>query len=159
MELLSNQTEKNDAQTLKLFFDQYEPAVDQVTEILDKLEEVALQRADEQSATADRLMETSWMVLIASVSVSVVLTLLMTFVIRKSILTPVREIVGVYDEMSKGHLKNVEIRYKSKDELGKMAQSIRKTNEFIISYLQDISDKLKMMPGGYADQCRYGLYR
>ncbi len=148
MELLSNQTEKNDAQTLKLFFDQYEPAVDQVTEILDKLEEVALQRADEQSATADRLMETSWMVLIASVSVSVVLTLLMTFVIRKSILTPVREIVGVYDEMSKGHLKNVEIRYKSKDELGKMAQSIRKTNEFIISYLQDISDKLKMMARG-----------
>jgi methyl-accepting chemotaxis protein len=147
-ELLSDEIEESNAQALKLYLNQYEPAVDQITDILAELEVVALQRADEQSATADRLMETSWIVLIASVSISVVLTLIMTFVIRKSILTPVREIVGVYDEMSKGHIKNIEIRYESKDELGKMAQSIRKTNTLIVSYLQDISEKLKMMARG-----------
>lgn len=148
IELLSEQAEGNDNQALKLYFDQYEPVVEQITEILEGFEEVALQRADEQSATTDRLMETSWKVLIATVSVSVVLTILMAFVIRKSILTPVREIVNVYDEMSKGHMKNLEIPYESKDELGKMAQSIRKTNTLIVSYLQDISEKLKMMAQG-----------
>jgi len=85
--------------------------------------------------------------MIASVAVSLVLTLVLTFLIRKSILTPVNEIVHVYDEMSRGNLK-VNINYESKDELGKMAQSIRKTNALFTSYINDISEKLSLMSQG-----------
>lgn len=147
-ELLSDLTEESEAQALQLFFNEYEPAVNQITEILIGFEDVALERADNQSTTVNSLMESSWKLLIGSIVISIVLTLVMTFIIRKSILIPVREIVRVYDEMSKGHMKNVEIRYESKDELGKMAQSIRRTNALIVSYLQDISEKLRMMAKG-----------
>lgn len=147
-ELLAKQTEGSDAQALKIYLDKYEPVVDQITDILAQLEDVAKQRADSQSAAVTSLMASSWILLIVSVVLSVVLTLIMTFVIRKSILTPVKEIVDVYDEMSRGNIKDVQIRYESKDELGKMAQSIRKTNAFIVSYLHDISEKLKLMAQG-----------
>ncbi|MDD4493599.1 MAG: HAMP domain-containing methyl-accepting chemotaxis protein [Eubacteriales bacterium] len=147
-ELLAKQTEGSDAQALKIYLDQYAPVVDQITDILAQLEDVAKQRADSQSAAATSLMASSWILLIVSVVLSVVWTLIMTFAIRKSILTPVKEIVDVYDEMSRGNIKDVQIRYESKDELGKMAQSIRKTNAFIVSYLHDISEKLKLMAQG-----------
>ncbi len=148
VDLLSQQAEENDSQALKLFVEEYKPAVDQVTEILEGLEEVAKERADNQSATVSELMTYSWIILLTTVAISVVLVIIMTLVIRKSILTPVKEIVSVYDQMSRGHMKNVNIRYESKDELGKMAHSIRKTNELIVSYLQDISDKLKLIAKG-----------
>lgn len=147
-ELLSNKTEESSAQALKLYLDKYEPVVDQITDILAQLEAVAKQRADSQSAAVTRLMTSSWILLIASLALSVILTLILIFVIRKSILTPVKEIVNVYDEMSKGHMKNVEIHYKSKDELGKMAQSIRKTNVLLTSYISDISEKIQLMSQG-----------
>ena len=146
-DLQAKQTEESDAQAFKIYLEEYEPVVDQVTEILSGLEEVALQRADSQNAAVTRLMTSSWILLIASVALSVVLTLILTFVIRKAILTPIKEIVNVYEEMSKGNMQ-VKINYESKDEMGKMAQSIRKTNAFIISYLRDISEKLKLMAKG-----------
>lgn len=146
-DLLTKQTEGSDAQALKMYLDEYEPVVEQITEILVGLEGVVQQRADSQNAAVTRLMTSSWILLITSVALSIVLTLILTFVIRKSILTPVKEIVDVYEEMSKGNMQ-VKINYESKDEMGKMAQSIRKTNAFIISYLHDISEKLKLMAQG-----------
>lgn len=145
--LLAHTTEANDAQALKIYLEEYEPAINQVTDILSELEEVANERADNQSATATRLVTMSWIMLIASVIVSVVLSILMMFVIRKSILTPVNEIVDVYDEMSKGNL-SVKINYESKDELGQMAEKIRQTNAVLTSYIKDISEKLELMSQG-----------
>lgn len=147
-DLLAVNNDESDAQALKIYLEEYEPAVEEVTDILASFENVAKQNADNQSKTVENIVETSWIIMIVTVSVSVVLTLILILVIRNSILTPVKEIVKVYDEMSKGHMKNVDIHYQSKDELGKMADSIRKTNAFIVSYLQDISDKLKMMARG-----------
>jgi methyl-accepting chemotaxis protein len=146
-DLLAKQTEESDALALKTYLDKYEPVVDQVNIILVRLEDVAKQYADSQSAAVTSLMASSWILLIVSVALSVVLTLILIFVIRRSILTPVKEIVDVYDEMSKGNMQ-VKINYESKDEMGIMAQSIRKTNALLTSYINDISEKLEMVSQG-----------
>ena len=146
-ELLVNKNEENDAQALSIYLNEYEPVVNQINDVLIELEEVAKQRADSQDAAVASLMEASWILLISSIVLSVVLTLILTFVIRRSILTPVKEIVGVYDEMSKGNIQ-MKINYKSKDEMGKMAESIRKTNALLTSYINDITEKLKLISQG-----------
>ncbi|MDF3004494.1 MAG: methyl-accepting chemotaxis sensory transducer [Oscillospiraceae bacterium] len=145
--LLAKQTTESDAQALKIYLTEYEPVVTQITDILSGLEVVAKQRADSQNAAVASIMASSWILLIASVVLSIVMTLSLIFVIRKSILTPVKEIVNVYDEMSKGNMK-VTINYESKDEMGLMAQSIRKTNMLHTSYIKDISEKLISMSQG-----------
>lgn len=146
-ELLANKSEENDALALEIYLKEYEPAANQVTEILDGLEEIADQRANEQSETVTQLMLSSWNILIATIILSTALTLILAFIIRKSILTPVNEIVKVYDEMSKGNMQ-VTVKYESKDEMGHMAQSIRKTNALLTSYINDISEKLRLMSQG-----------
>lgn len=146
--LLRNKTQANEAQALKIYMNEYEPAVDRVTEILVGFEDVANQRSENQKTTATKLVTLSWVLLAVSVSIAVILTLIMAFIIRKSILTPVTEIAEVYEEMAKGNIKNVEISYESKDELGQMAQRIRETNALHASYINDISEKLELMSQG-----------
>ncbi len=146
-DLLSKQTDTNDDMALNTYLKEYEPVVEQITSILTELEDVAEERADNQQEAVTRLMTTSWILLIASVALSIVLTLILTFVIGKSILTPVKEIVDVYEELSKGNMQ-VQINYESKDEIGKMAQSIRKTNALHTSYIKDITKKLELISQG-----------
>ena len=147
IELVSKGGKANTSQALNTYLNEYEPAVNQVTNILLELENIALERADDQRETASDIMKSSWILMIGSVAISIALTLILTVVIRKSILTPVNEIVNVYEEMSKGNMK-VAIRYESKDEMGEMAQSIRKTNALLTSYINDIAEKLALISQG-----------
>lgn len=146
-DLASLNNDESDAEALKIYLEEYEPYVDEVTHILDGFEELAISRANTQKETVENLQFSSWILLISSVTISITLTIILTIIIRKSILTPVKEIVSVYEEMSKGHL-NTEIKYESKDEMGQMAQSIRKTNAMLTSYINDISENLKLMSQG-----------
>lgn len=147
VDLLKNKNEENDAEALEIYLDEYEPAVEQVTDILSNFESISKERADMQDSTVDSIMKSTWKLMIGSISISVVLTLILTFVIRQSILTPVKEIVKVYDEMSKGNVQ-VQVTYESKDELGKMAESIRRTNALHASYIKDVSEKLQLISQG-----------
>lgn len=147
IELLNNKNEENDAKALEIYLKEYEPVVEEVTDILAKFEDIAKERADKQDATVESIINSTQILMFGSITISIALTLTMTYIIRKSILTPVKEIVRVYDEMSKGNVQ-VQVTYKSKDELGKMAESIRKTNALIASYIRDISEKLELMSKG-----------
>lgn len=147
IELLNNKNEENDAKALEIYLKEYEPVVEEVTDILAKFEDIAEERADKQDATVESIINSTQILMFGSITISIALTLTMTYIIRKSILTPVKEIVRVYDEMSKGNVQ-VQVTYKSKDELGKMAESIRKTNALIASYIRDISEKLELMSKG-----------
>lgn len=146
-DLLDKNDDVNDSRALTIYLNEYEPAVNQITEILAGFEDLAMERADSQSAAVNNIVESSWILLITSVVLSVALTLVLIVIIRKSILTPVNEIVTVYDELSKGNMQ-VQIKYESKDEMGKMAQSIRNTNALHISYINDISEKLELISQG-----------
>jgi len=147
LELLDNKNEVNNAKALEIYLKEYDPVVERVTDILESFEEVSNERARVQDETVDSIIESTWIVVIGSMIISVVLTLVLTFVIRRSILVPVKEIVRVYDELSKGNVQ-VQVTYESRDELGKMAESIRKTNALHASYIKDISEKLELISQG-----------
>lgn len=147
IDLLLQQTQEGNEEALKIYLHEYKPKVEELISILVKFEDVAKERSDRQSQTVTSLMSSSWNLLISSLVLSIVLTLILIFVIRRSILTPVKEIVAVYDEMAKGNMQ-VKVNYESRDEMGKMAQSIRKTNHLLTSYINDITEKLKLMSQG-----------
>ena len=122
------------------FFDEMEVCVTQLSEAIN----VAADTQDQQATSASRQ---AWIILISTGVIAIVASIIIVFTIRRSIMKPVSEIVSVYDEMSKGNMQ-VKINYESKDEMGKMAQSIRKTNALLTSYINDISEKLGWMSQG-----------
>lgn len=146
-ELVSNLSSANADKAMQVFVDQYQPALTQITDILDDFAEVAHERAQQQDKTATDTMNMAWVILITSLVISFGVAIIIINIITKSILRPVKEIVNVYDEMSKGNL-SVEVKYESSDEMGAMAKSIKKANALFSSYILDISDKLGQMARG-----------
>ncbi|MEA5039743.1 MAG: methyl-accepting chemotaxis protein [Clostridiaceae bacterium] len=134
-------------QATEVYVEEYEPALTQITDILDQFSESAKVRNAEQSASATKTMDQAWIILAAAALISILVEVVVIKVITGAILRPVKEIVGVYDEMSKGNM-GVQLTYESRDELGVMAKSINKTNTLLSSYIQDISDKLGQMSRG-----------
>lgn len=148
MELLDDKTTENTKQALEIYMKEYAPAINKVTDIIDEqFKKLAIERAEKQAAEVESITKDSWKLMIGSIAISVVLTLILIYVIRKSILTPVKEIVKVYEELSKGNVQ-VQVKYVSKDELGQMADSIRKTNALHASYINDIIEKVTMISQG-----------
>ncbi|MDX9871218.1 MAG: methyl-accepting chemotaxis protein [Clostridia bacterium] len=145
--LMKNPTEENIALAQKMFEDEYIPTMDKSAAIMIEFSDTAEARAAQQTADANATTKLAWMILIICGTASVLLTIVVIIAIRKSILTPVKEIVAVYTEIAKGN-KQVNIAYESKDEMGQMAALIRAANENEGRIIGDVIDKFTKMSQG-----------
>ncbi len=130
-----------------MFLKQYTPVLSQVETLLEELSAQTDESAKNQIAVGESTANTSWIILLSAAAFSILVTVGVVYLIRKSILSPVKEIEKVYARMAQGDL-NAEITYDSRDELGSMAANIKKTNALIASYVQDISEKLDQLSRG-----------
>ena len=140
-------TEEGTIEAKSIFSAEYLPFFDELDKHIVKLSDAIAVAAETQDETAADTSRQAWIILIIAAVAAIAATIIIVFAIRRSIMNPVMEIVSVYDEMSKGNMQ-VKINYESKDEMGKMAKSIRKTNELLTSYINDISNKLELMSQG-----------
>ncbi|HWQ79827.1 MAG TPA: methyl-accepting chemotaxis protein [Anaerovoracaceae bacterium] len=145
--LLDNLTTENKAAAFDLYENQYAPIFDRAAAVIVEINSDIDGFVKEDGETSDALQQRAWIMLAAMAVIMLVISVIVIIAIRNSILTPVREIVDVYGEMAKGNMK-VDIRYKSKDEMGVMSDSIRKTNTLLSAYIHDISDKLGQISRG-----------
>jgi len=140
-------TEEGITAAKTMFTNEYLPFFEELEEQVLLLYDAITLEADTQDQKAAATSQDAWMILLTSGVIAVVATIIVIIAIRRSITKPVTEIVNVYNEMSKGNMQ-VEIKYESKDEMGKMAQSIRRTNALLTSYIKDITEKLELMSQG-----------
>jgi methyl-accepting chemotaxis protein len=145
--LLDESTAESTQKAKELFLSQYAPILEQVENTLAEMSESEHNLANEQKAGGEAAANMAWWLIGIVTVVSFLLTGVMLAILRKSILSPVKEIEKVYAEMAKGNMQ-VQVSYESRDELGSMAANIRKTNGMLASYIRDISQKLNQMSGG-----------
>lgn len=147
LELLNDPSTKDATAAYKIFQDEFLPPFNQITDIMEQMNQVGAQKADIQKQTAKSVIAESWVILLVVLVASVLATLSIIFILTRAILKPVKEIEEVYKEMAQGNLR-AEIHYESRDELGRMADSIRSTNARLTSYIQDIISKLTLLSQG-----------
>lgn len=147
LELLNDPSTKDSSAAYKIFQEEFLPPFNQITDIMEQMNQVGAQKADIQKQTAKGVIAESWVILLVVLVVSVLATLSIIFILTRAILKPVKEIEEVYKEMAQGNLRS-EIHYESRDELGRMADSIRTTNARLTSYIEDIISKLTMLSQG-----------
>ncbi|WP_312635299.1 methyl-accepting chemotaxis protein [Oscillibacter sp.] len=131
----------------QLLIDEYIPNASQVGDVVNEVAETINTRMSELNVQAARTRAISLAVLAGSALFSLFFCIIITIMITRSIARPIKEIEGVYKEIEKGNMR-AQVTYKSKDELGRMADSIRNANEKILSYIQDIGAKLELLAGG-----------
>lgn len=145
--LLKNPTEENLEKGYTLFVEQYIKGFDEAAGILASFTNAENEWAANQRSECQQLQQMAWITLLAFAVGSLAATVMVGFAIRRSILLPVREIERVYAEMAKGNM-GCTIHYESRDELGRMAKSIKRTNDLLSAYISDISDKLGQISEG-----------
>ncbi len=146
-ELLLTMSEEDEQKARDLYYNEYLPIYDQEGEIMAELTDSSTARSEQQSKEAQAATVMAWIVLLLSTVISIILTVVIVISIRKSIMTPVTEIVNAYRKISQGEL-GTEITYESKDELGQMVELIRKSNQMQQIILADIIKNFSSIADG-----------
>ncbi len=145
--LLGNDNETDKALALKLFEEQYIPEFNKLAEMVVEFSDNEVQQAGVQREDAARTQTVAWIMLVSVAIVSFVVTIIVIYAIRKSILSPVKEIERVFTEIAKGNMK-ANVNYDSRDELGNMARLIKQTNELQGSILGDVINNFTKISQG-----------
>lgn len=129
------------------FVNKYVPNMEKMVPILERFTKQSDERSIKQEKDALFAVKISRVLLVSFSFLSILISMFMISAIRKSILTPVKEIMDVYEEISKGN-KSVTITYTSEDEIGHMADLIRKGNALEAGIIGDLVEKLTLLSEG-----------
>lgn len=144
---VSKNTVENSSTAYKIFEEQYMPASDKLSDTLVSLNQSELSEAAAEGKEADDVQSQAMIMLVSALAIAIVLIIIFVFIIRKSIMNPVNEIMGVCAEISKGNLRS-EIKYRSRDELGRMAKLIQTANAMQSAIIGDITEKFGLISKG-----------
>ncbi len=121
----------------RLIFNSYDPLVNKVYSTLDEITLGINQRVNERADASDLNSRTSVLVTALMTIVVIIIAVLITFLISKSILIPINEIKSLANELANGNLK-YEISYKSKNEIGNLADVMRNSMIILSLYIEEI---------------------
>ncbi len=145
---VSSLTEQyQNAEAYELLIKSYKPLMDSARDNLTKVGNVAAENALAKVNEGKQLATTADIVIIAIIVVSVIIAIFLAFWISESVRKPVTEMQAVCREMSKGNMK-VDISYHAQDELGEMAEDMRRMTDTLRAIIQDIDYALGAMSGG-----------
>ena len=126
------------------------PALNKAVKIATRLDEMT----DKQSSQSARITIIFAMAGIACIIVCLVLAWKLTAKTGKkvleTILVPLREVEAVAQELTDGNLHST-LEYRSDDEIGRLAHSMRKSIRILGSYVDDIGRAMKMFAEGNFD--------
>lgn len=88
--------------------------------------------------------------LISVLIITILLSIFLSIHTTKSVVRPMRELERVAEQMAEGNLKT-QISYVSKDEMGSLANSMRKMIQTLNSYISDISLAMQELSQGNLD--------
>ena len=134
-------------EVLSLYADEYLPRSNDVRIVLS---EVADLSAEETAASIETEHHSNHRVIIMLVILSAVCiaaTILICSMVTRNIVRPINEVKEASNTISNGRL-NIALGYRSKDELGQLADDIRRTAKVLNSYVSEIQSGLTALGNG-----------
>lgn len=140
-DLISLNTSKDNEEALKLMNEQYLSLYNTQIELLNQMNEFALNNAIRYTQNAKNTKIQTLFLLFLLFAIIISVTLIICINITKSITKPLSEIEVAAKELSTGNLKT-QISYYSNDELGQLAESMRDTIKSLSLYIKNIDQTL-----------------
>ncbi len=147
VELVLVNSDESNAEAYNLYITEYGPGFDvaakTLVEITDAQHKINATRDTDAAKTYYNAKVLNFFVIITAL----IITLIMIWLITKSIVNPVKEIEAAAKEMADGKL-GAKIKYTSKDELGSLANSMRESMQTISGYIQAIDRAMGLLVQG-----------
>ena len=131
----------------QMLFEKSQPLLEQITEIS---EEMRLSIDTKQNQMLEENINTigTYIIFISAILIfAMVLSIYVSSKVTKGIVSPVKEISEAAKKLSQGEL-DIEIEYKSNNEIGEMENSVKESVQFLSTCISDISNILSSMESG-----------
>ncbi len=132
-------------EALELYDKKYEPAVEGLEDVLADIATTAQKNATEAYKNSMAIGSISFALIIGLAVSSVIVGMVTTKVVSRTIVEPAEELKDAANKIAKGDL-NIIVKYQGKDEFGELAEAFRKTChtlKLIIDDLKYIMEELK----------------
>lgn len=126
----------------------YIPVLNQMADLLQQIADVAAHNAQDMVKEGEYAQASAITVIMIIMTFSIVSAALLGIYISNSIRKPVKEIEDAAQQLANGQLDGVCVSYTSRDELGKMSDSMRDLISYQKTIIEDISDILGDMSEG-----------
>lgn len=136
---------KSDAS--RLIFNSYEPIANDITRTLNEITDGINLRLENETYESNKNIRFSLFLTVSMALAAVFSGLIITKLITKSIVAPINEIESLAQALSEGNL-SYKITYTSKNEIGKLAESLRKSIEKLNSYINEIDKAMNELSKG-----------
>lgn len=140
----------NHEKAVNLILNECTPALDNVAVIAMNIESQTEQSQENTVNSSIMFMIICGVVFVILLAVAVVLDIKLGKNIVTSILKPIEEIKNVAGELAEGNLHS-NLEYHSNDEIGELANSLRKSIHILGSYVDDVSNLMKQFSDGNFD--------
>ena len=138
---------KND-EALKLYNSEYEKELDKLENTLIEIGDEAEKNAVNTYNYSMQIKNLVFIILILISTASIIVCIYTTRVLVKLLTEPILELENAAKKLENGSL-DINIEYKSKDELGILANSFRKTCSFLRTIILDINNILEELSNGH----------
>ena len=129
---------------------EYKPAVDTLTQTLDQFSSQVNADSEQEFNSSMQTRSILFIVGIIIVIIALVLTFIMAVILIRAVVEPVKQLQEAMDSMKHGNL-NIDIKYSSEDELGKLSNDFRSVVDFLKAVVDDESKILTEMSHGNFD--------
>lgn len=141
-------TDREAAQAMLL--NEYQPLVDEAVDALIKISEVAEGSAETDFEETVKMQEELILLQLGLAGGALLITVILSLYLTRSITKPLREIEKSAEKIVDGDFE-IAISYKSRDELGRLADAFRKMAETLKDVVTDASRLLREMADGNFD--------
>lgn len=140
-----NHKYKSDA--TRLIFNSYEPIVNDINRTLNEITEGINLRLQSETHESNKNVQFSLFLTVSMTLAAFFSGLIITKLITKSIVEPINEIESLAKALSEGNL-SYKITYTSKNEIGKLAESLRKSMSKLTLYINEIDEAMNELSKG-----------
>ncbi len=140
----------DDATAFTTYKNELLPELDSISEAVDKIQAYEITKADDLKSKIDSRSNMTVIIVAALGAVAIILGAVLAAVITAMILKGIKNVQKAAEEMAQGNF-NVDITYRSKDEIGALADSMRAMSKRTNAVVQDIDQILIGLDQGNLD--------
>jgi methyl-accepting chemotaxis protein len=131
----------------RMYEEQYVPNFEQCADQLVEIEQQEKQSAENQREIALSSLERGRVILVGAVVAAVLIVVVVMNLLRKAILTPVKQINAAAIAIAQGDF-SAEVTYDGKDEFGALAKEIKNLLSTVLGIIQDMDYRLEEIGNG-----------
>lgn len=148
LSLTSTFDEADEERAYDVYRDQYTPAFEQMDELVTQLIQQVEETVSSAQQSAVQVKTTAVVLVLVVLVLAILIAIVASQLLTRAIVSPLKEIDTAMQNVAEGEFERAVVRYQAKDELGRLADSIRLTIQKLSFIIDNLDQGLAAIAEG-----------